>query len=182
MSIADPTFPGSWRTVPEYPGYRVCDDGSVWSCWVGHRQQGWRPDGRWRQLKPSIDKDGYESYRLKNANGYKNARGHRLVLELFVGPCPEGMVAAHNNGIRNDNKLGNLRWATQLANVGDKIAHGTAQRGERHAMSKLNENQVLEIRRRKKCGESTRSLAIEFGIAKVTAEFIISRRLWKHLP
>lgn len=181
MSADDDTFLVNWRTVPDFPGYRVCDDGSVWSCWVSHGKCGQRPDGRWRQLKPYLDKDGYHDFRLKNTHGYKHFRGHRLVLELFVGPCPDGMVAAHNNGIRQDNGLGNLRWATQSDNVRDKIKHGTSQLGERHGMAKLTAEEVIEIRRRKSLGESTRELASEFGIANVTAKFIISRRLWKHL-
>lgn len=49
---------------------------------------------------------------------------HRLVLTAFVGPCPDGMVGCHNNGDPTDNRLENLRWDTQSANVRDQIAHG----------------------------------------------------------
>lgn len=37
---------------------------------------------------------------------------HRLVLETFVGPCPEGKTCDHINRIHNDNRLDNLRWVT----------------------------------------------------------------------
>lgn len=35
-----------------------------------------------------------------------------LVLETFVGPCPEGMKAIHINGDAEDNRLENLKWGT----------------------------------------------------------------------
>lgn len=37
---------------------------------------------------------------------------HRLVLETFVGPCPEGKTCDHINRVRDDNRIENLRWAT----------------------------------------------------------------------
>ena len=49
---------------------------------------------------------------------------HRLVLEAFVGPCPEGMETCHNNGVRTDNRLENLRWDTSSANNDDIVKHG----------------------------------------------------------
>lgn len=50
---------------------------------------------------------------------------HRLVLETFVGPCPEGMEACHNNGNPADNRVENLRWDTHIANMADQRVHGT---------------------------------------------------------
>lgn len=37
---------------------------------------------------------------------------HRLVLETFVGPCPEGKTCDHRNMVRDDNRIENLWWAT----------------------------------------------------------------------
>lgn len=53
------------------------------------------------------------------------ARVHRLVLEAFVGPCPEGMEACHNDGNPANNRLENLRWDTRRNNILDAIRHGT---------------------------------------------------------
>ena len=41
---------------------------------------------------------------------------HRLVLEAFVGPCPEGKECNHKNHERDDNELTNLEWVTRSEN------------------------------------------------------------------
>jgi hypothetical protein len=83
-------------------------------------------------LKPGLNRRGYR---------YVNLRGgtrtiHRLVLQAFVGPAPEGHEAAHWDGNRQNNKLSNLRWATRAANQGDRHRHGTALVGDRNPQSR----------------------------------------------
>lgn len=68
----------------------------------------------------------------RNSGGFRRYV-HRLVLEAFVGPCPEGLIACHNNGDPTDNRLENLRWDTPSSNMFDKQAHGTDhQRNKTH--------------------------------------------------
>ncbi len=50
---------------------------------------------------------------------------HRLVLETFVGPCPDKQECCHNNGNSLDNRISNLRWDTRKANVKDACVHGS---------------------------------------------------------
>ena len=38
---------------------------------------------------------------------------HRLVLESFVGPCPDGMVACHIDGDPHNNDIANLQVMTK---------------------------------------------------------------------
>lgn len=61
----------------------------------------------------------YEVAKPFNRKGYLRVKigtviysVHRLVLETFVGPCPEGKTCDHINRVRDDNRLENLRWAT----------------------------------------------------------------------
>lgn len=44
---------------------------------------------------------------------------HHLVLEAFVGPRPEGMIALHKDDDPTNNKLSNLRWGTRKENAKD---------------------------------------------------------------
>jgi hypothetical protein len=55
---------------------------------------------------------------------------HRLVLDAFVGPKPEGMVSCHANGDHLDNRIENLRYDTYSANIYDAVRHGTYSNGQ----------------------------------------------------
>ena len=78
-------------------------------------------------------------------------RLHRLVLETFVGPCPDGMEGCHNDGDATNNRLENLRWDTHKANIHDSIEHGTKTKpptryGENHHHAKFGDDVASEIR------------------------------------
>lgn len=105
-----------WRDVVGYEGrYRVSDQGNVWSCLTNHL------------LHQQPTRRGRLQVTLVPATGKANKRTlsvYRLVLEAFVGPCPEGMVACHYNDIPDDNRLENLRWATHSDNMRDRVRNG----------------------------------------------------------
>ena len=70
------------------------------------------------------------TYGSKHGNGYRTItyKGieylvHRLVLETFVGPCPEGFECDHINRIRDDNSLENLRWVSKTTNQRNRISN-----------------------------------------------------------
>lgn len=106
---------------------------------------------------------------------------HRLVLAAFIGPCPEGMEACHNNGNRADNRVENLRWDTRSANFIDKRAHGTASFGERNKWAKLTWEQVRAIRREYRPNHPTCSrpaLAKKYGVGVTAIDKILSGKTW----
>jgi hypothetical protein len=109
---------------------------------------------------------------------------HRLVLEAFVGPCPAGMEACHNNGVRTDNRLENLRWDTRSANCRDRIRHGTTNfpRGIAHGMSKLTEEDVRIIFHAYHDGYYTqREIAEAFGISQQHVSDVALKKKWSHV-
>ena len=67
---------------------------------------------------------GYATVRLRKPGVQQAIRIHREVLKAFVGPCPPGMEACHNNDVRQDNRLENLRWDTRSANHIDAVSNG----------------------------------------------------------
>jgi hypothetical protein len=106
---------------------------------------------------------------------------HRLVLQAFVGPNPEGTVCCHNDGDPSNNRLNNLRWDTYRANEQDKLRHGTWLVGSQ-INAKLTEEEVLEIRRLKSGGATFAALAITYGVSRQNVAAIVHRRAWHHLP
>ena len=76
-------------------------------------------------LAGTVTASGYRRV-LLTIDGVRSARYvHRLVARAFLGPCPEDMEVCHNNGIRSDNRVENLRYGTRSDNVRDSIRHGT---------------------------------------------------------
>lgn len=179
MASSEPTTV-EYRDIPGFIGYRVGNDGSVWSRW---RNRGPLPPvigGEWRRLKTGATR--YEQVHLSKNRKQHIVYVHHLVLEAFVGPRPEGTEARHfPDSNRYNNSLSNLSWATKKQNQADRVTHGTHDRGERHHQAKLTEADVLEIRRRAATGEPRRSVAKDFGIIPDYVGLIARRKRWKHL-
>src|SRR5206468_529229 len=75
-----PAEPVEYRPIEGHPGYRVGDDGSVWSC--RHRGRREHLLARWTRLRPGLSVKGYHHVTLSSCTVF---RVHRLVLEAFVG-------------------------------------------------------------------------------------------------
>lgn len=125
-------------------------------------------------LKTGAHPKGYRSLVLSVGGQRKTVLVHHLVLTAFVGPRPEGMETRHLDRDRTNNRLSNLLWGTSAENEADKRRHGTAGRGDRNAMAKINEVQVLELRVRAAQGESQYSIARDLGISQPQVSRILS--------
>ncbi len=113
-----------WRPVVGYEGlYEVSNLGQVRSLdYVDVRGRLWR--GGSRKSRPNV-RSGHPQIPLRRHGEKGMAYVHRLVLEAFVGPAPEGMEACHNDGNPTNNALSNLRWASRAENNLDRVRHGT---------------------------------------------------------
>lgn len=116
-----------WRDIPGWEGlYQVSDQGRVRSL---DRQKEYR-DGRTyfypgRILKLRVNQTGYLRAGLYDGDKTKDCYVHRLVMWAFVGECPKGMQVCHDDGDKKNNRLKNLRYASQSDNEYDKQKHGT---------------------------------------------------------
>lgn len=68
-------------------------------------------------LKPHTDKQsGHLSVTLIKEGVESVVPVYRLVLESFVGPCPEGYAVHHLDGDTTNNSLENLSWVPKDSN------------------------------------------------------------------
>lgn len=124
-----------WKPIPGVPRYYVSDLGRVASV-----MPKW-PAGR--LLKPALEKEGYFKVFLAHKNYYVQ----RLVALAFHGEPPiPTMDAAHDDGVRTNNRAENIFWKTRKDNEKDKHRHGTSFVGERNPQAKLTEPDIIAIR------------------------------------
>ena len=156
-----------WKNVVGFEGlYEVSNHGNIRSI-------------KTNKIKnPTINKkDNRPFLNLWKENKQKIMRPHKMVLEAFVGKCPEGMECCHNDGNSFNNHLDNLRWDTHKSNIHDRIKHGTSNRGERCGASKLTLEQVRAIR---KDNRLQRLIASDYGIAESMVSRIKNGVRWQH--
>lgn len=121
-------------------------------------------------IKPTKKTNGYMHITLNAGGRQKTLHVHRVVLEAFVGPCPEGMEALHRNGVQSDNRLANLRWGTHLENCIDRSKHGGSG-------TVLNYQLAQQIRGMK--GQATQvEIARQFGVSQPMVGKILMGRFW----
>lgn len=162
--------------------YEVSNLGRVRSCArVIVRANGWPYAVQERILRARVGEHDVR-VALRRPGRNKTCRVHRLVLEAFVGPCPEGMEGCHNNGDPHDNRVENLRWDTHSANMADMIVHGTSPKGERHWRAQLTESQIRQIRQLAAAGKlSDAEIALRFQTTSRNIGAIVRGDAWTHV-
>jgi hypothetical protein len=138
------------------------------------------------------DTSGYGQIRVNN----RLTLVHRFSYEIHLGPIPDGMLVCHRCDNRRCVRPDHLFLGTHADNAADMVAKGrqatgerwggfthpeTRPRGERHPKSRLTDELVTELRRRRAAGEGLRSLAREFGMCHNTIGMAIRGQTWKHV-
>jgi transposase len=109
---------------------------------------------------------------------------HRLVCTAFFGPAPTPKHEPnHKNGIKTDNRVENLEWATRQQNMQhayDTGLHGF-YKGSQASAAKLNEEQVAEILQLIAARAYHKDIAKRFGISMKMVSEIALRNHWTHV-
>lgn len=113
----------------------------------------------------------------------ENVQAHRYVCILANGypPTPKH-EAAHSCGKGDERCVtkGHLSWKTRAENEADKLVHGTHNRGERHPLVKLSEDDARYILAAKGA-ISQRDLARQFDVSDTTVRNIQCGKRWAWL-
>jgi len=168
-----------WRTISDFPGYEVSDQGRVRSYWAYGAGElfNWHIEERPQRIISS--RPGYYEYvhvSLHRSGKLVNKRVHHLVLRAFRGPRPKGYVSRHLDDDRSNNHLSNLAYGTQKDNIHDALHNGSCP-----GRTKLVPAQVQEIRRLGRLGISQGKIAKRFPIGRTTVGDILRGATWVHL-
>lgn len=89
-----------------YPKYEVTDTGKIFNCETG------------RELKMFDDDRGYDCVDIMDGSGNRvRGKVHLIVAHTFLGKQEDKMIVNHKNANKKDNRVKNLEYITQRANV-----------------------------------------------------------------
>jgi len=162
------------KAIPGHKNYFANKKGDIFSNRIHPKYNKY---GLLRKLNPTKMPTGYKAVTIYG----KSQKAHRLILFTFVGPCPDRMEACHNDGIRDNNKLSNLRWDTPKNNHSDRKNHGTLLGGCKNPRAKLNTLQVRIIRKYPTYRGCLTHLAEYFNMSKTNISDIRAGKTWNTL-
>ena len=162
--------------------------------------------GCW-EWKFGLNHDGYGWMHFEG----KSTTAHRVAYKLCIGKIPKDQVVRHVCHNRKCVNPEHLLLGTQLDNIADMVKIGRHKtdakrkpKSEQHKQatseamkaylakqkslgiyratrSKLNEDQVREIRARVSRGEKCADVGVDFGLLKHAVWCIASKRTFKHV-
>ena len=172
----------TWKTIPGYSRYEASTLGRL-------RSLNYKNSGKTVILKPAIDYGYLKTMLQKDDGGYGTIRVHKCVALAYLGAFNYPAVEVnHIDGDKLNNAADNLEYCTHAQNVQHSFDNGLQipLRGVDIATSKLNEEQVLEIRQyARKHGKlkNRKLLAAQYGVCESTLKDIVSMRRgsWSHV-
>jgi len=120
-----------------------------------------------RIRKPQLNPYGYLVVKLSKNGKTRIKSIHRMMLEAFVSPCPEGREGCHRNDIKTDNRLENLYWGTDKQNGKDRIING-----------KLSVNKLNRIQEARLKGETLKQIAKDLKISRLRLKREMNRKVF----
>jgi hypothetical protein len=163
------------KQIPNFSRYLASEDGDLYS--VNYKRT-----GKTVKLKPAKSPDGYlKTVFLGDDGKYKPVCVHRMIALAYFGES-NGLQVNHKNGIKTDNRLENLEYCT----ISENIIHAykmnliIPKRGELNGMSKLTEQDVIEIREHaanfKGRYYGRKMLAEKYGVSEAHIKDIVTKR------
>lgn len=137
-----------WVVCKDYPSYMINRKGEIKSLLTN------------KILKPAKVKTGYMCVSLRKNGESKTVRVHRLLAKAFI-PNPDNKPHVdHINGVRDDNRLENLRWCTNQENQSFELA-------------RLNNSRALTGRKQSPEAVAKRAKTLQKSIGKKIEQYTL---------
>lgn len=154
-----------WYSIEGHDIYRISKTGVIQNCKTS------------KDVPVFSDRNGYKSVVLRRNAKRHAITIHRLLALTFI-PNPENKAFVnHKNGVKGDNRIVNLEWATPKENVDHAIKTGLRGgiKGERNIGCKLTVDQVIAIFQ---APNNISELARRFNVSKSAISKIKNGQAW----
>jgi len=138
-----------------------------------------RKDGCWG-WSGAKDQDGYA--RMSCSPKLCAERAHVASYIIYKGQIPKGMCILHRCDVRECTNPKCLFAAYPKYNSADMVLKDRQAKGSKNGSSKLNEDQVKEIKVKIDMGIPGAILAKEYNVNNSTISVIKLGKRWKHVP
>jgi hypothetical protein len=167
-----------WKPIAGYANYDVSSLGRVRTRWPFKvpRTKVKRLLDEPRILHQFVHPRGYCMASLAMSGKTKTQfRVNRLVTQAFI-PNPLTLPDTnHKNGVKTDNRVDNLEWASDLINQRHAWDTGL-KHGQLYKMRKYSPEIVADLRRRAAAGERVGTIANEYSMDQALAWRIVKRQ------
>ena len=138
-----------WKDIPNYEGYyQISNLGRIKSVARKVKYQNSYRNVKEKLKKTFIGKQGYERVELSKNGKIKKYNVHRIVANVFISNPLNKETVNHINGIKTDNRVENLEWATRSENELHAYKIGLAKNSEKQrnvARLYCKENKIKSI-------------------------------------
>lgn len=163
----------NWKKIKGYEDlYEISNTGKVRS--LHKRNKG-------KILRTWDNKRGYLFCNLCREGKKENNYIHRLVASHFVENMGNFDTVNHLDGDKKNNNFNNLEWTTHDLNLKHASKIGLVKQGEDHPKSKLNVEQVINIRKMNQQGKTNKYIAETYNMDRSTISRIVNRKIWKSI-
>ena len=174
-----------WKDIKDYEGfYQVSNKGRIKS--VDREVKAGFGSTRivkGRIMKTDLSNSGYLRVCGCKENKKFKIEVHRAVIEAFI-PNPKNKPECnHKDGIKTNNHVDNLEWATRSENQRHAFDNGLKNipKGSNHHNTSLTEDDVRDIKKHLKDGLTQQTIADFYGVHSSTISNINTKKNWAHV-